>query len=143
MTCLFDTSVLVAALTGRHTHHHRAIPWLSRAIAGEVRMVLSSHSLAETYAVLTRTPPPVRVAPEVAAIQIREVARHGEVIHLDANDYVRLIGECAEKQLRGGAVYDYVIHNAAKKAAADHLLTFNDKHFRRFYPNHSEMVIVP
>jgi predicted nucleic acid-binding protein len=53
---LFDTSVLIAALTGRHVQHAVSIPWLERALAEEVVGLVSTHSLAELYAILTGHP---------------------------------------------------------------------------------------
>jgi predicted nucleic acid-binding protein len=47
---LFDTSILVAALLEDHLD---SLPWLQRAIAKEIQGVVSTHTLAELYAILT------------------------------------------------------------------------------------------
>jgi predicted nucleic acid-binding protein len=52
---LFDTSVLVAALVEAHPMHARALPWLQRAKAGEIAMVVVSHSVAELTLVQIRS----------------------------------------------------------------------------------------
>lgn len=36
--------------------------------------------------------------------------------------------------LSGSLIYDALIAHAAEKAGAEHLLTFNESHFRRVWP---------
>lgn len=62
---LFDTSVLVAALVKPHPAHTRAFPWLKKAKSGELTMIVSSHTLAEIYAVLTTLPVSPRITPDI------------------------------------------------------------------------------
>ena len=60
---LCDTSCLVAAVCGWHEHHTRTVAELDgRARSGD-ELVIASHSLVETYAVLTRLPSPHRLTP--------------------------------------------------------------------------------
>ena len=66
MRTLFDTSVLVAACIEGHPKHERALPWLSKAKAQEFEFVVSSHTLAELYAVLTTLPVKPRISPNVS-----------------------------------------------------------------------------
>lgn len=63
MKVLFDTSVLVAALIVDHPKHSESLPWLLRIKAEEIQGFISTHSLAELYAVLTRLPLPQMIAP--------------------------------------------------------------------------------
>lgn len=56
MKVLFDTSVLVAAMVESHPGHRRALPWLQGAKSGRVTFLVTAHTLAELYAVLTRLP---------------------------------------------------------------------------------------
>jgi hypothetical protein len=46
--------------------HARCLTWLQRAKAGEVECIVVSHTLAETYAVLTTLPVKPRISPLVA-----------------------------------------------------------------------------
>ena len=62
-----DTNVLVAALASWHEHNAAA----AAAVAGGLRLI--SHVAVETYAVLTRLPPPHRVEPDHV---IRFLKRH-------------------------------------------------------------------
>jgi predicted nucleic acid-binding protein len=66
MRTLFDTSVLVAAFIEGHPKHERALPWLSKAKAQEFEFVVSSHTLAALYAVLTTLPVKPRISPNVS-----------------------------------------------------------------------------
>jgi len=60
---LFEISVLVAALVASHPHHSRAFPWLRKANEGEIELLISSHAIAELYAVLSTLPDSPRVTP--------------------------------------------------------------------------------
>ena len=66
MKVFFDTSVLVAALVKLHPMHSQAINWLKRAKSHDLDMIVSSHTLAELYAVLTTLPVSPKVTPEIA-----------------------------------------------------------------------------
>ena len=63
---LFDTSVLVAAIVDGHPKHEKALPWLSKAKAQEIEFIVSSHTLAELYAVLSALPVKPRISPSVS-----------------------------------------------------------------------------
>ena len=56
MKVLLDTSVLVAAVLEMHEAHGRAFTALDRVQQGRDQGVVSAHSLAEVYAILTRVP---------------------------------------------------------------------------------------
>ena len=58
---LCDTSALVAAVSSWHEHHDRTCAEMERRKRGKEELVISAHSLAETYAVLTRLPAPHRL----------------------------------------------------------------------------------
>lgn len=56
MKTLFDTSVIVAGVVESHPMHARCLTWLQRAKSRAIECIVVSHSLAETYAVLTTLP---------------------------------------------------------------------------------------
>ena len=56
MKIFLDTSVLVAAVLEQHGDHARAFAILERVQQGKDEGVVAAHSLAETYAILTRLP---------------------------------------------------------------------------------------
>lgn len=63
---LFDTSCLIAGMVQTHVHHLRATPWLARAAHGEITGLVCTHSLAETYAILTSMPLRPKIQPAAA-----------------------------------------------------------------------------
>jgi predicted nucleic acid-binding protein len=60
---LLDTSVLVAAMVETHPDHEVALPWLQQIKDGTHEGLLSTHALAELYAVLTRLPVRPKISP--------------------------------------------------------------------------------
>ena len=144
MRVLFDTSVLVASLVRSHTMHARAGSWHRKAMRGELEFLVSAHTLAELYSVLTSLPLRPRIQPPVAlALVERNVRKPATVVFLDGQDYADVLGEVARLGLTGGAVYDAVIVHAARKGGADRLLTFNERHFRLAWPEGGDRIVVP
>lgn len=144
MKVLCDTSVLVAALVESHPMHALAFPWLERAKGGEVEVLASTHSVAELYAVLTSLPLRPRISPAVARQLIDEIVEDTvSLIELSVSDYTRVIARMAELGLAGGTVYDALIARAAEKSGVDHLITFNERDFRRVWPDGEKVVTKP
>ena len=82
---------------------------------------------------LTRTPPPNRFSPADAVTLIeRGILSIATVVALSSEEYVELIRHAARDGVSGGQIYDAVIVATARAAGADELLTFNERHFRRF-----------
>ncbi|TAN41592.1 MAG: PIN domain-containing protein [Nitrospirae bacterium] len=129
---LFDTSVLVAALVKPHPAHQRAFAWLKKAKSGPISMVVSSHTLAELYAVLTTLPVSPRITPEAASRLIQQdVFDMAVIAPLSAGDYKAVIKKLKDADLPGGIIYDALICQAAVKSQAELLLTLNGSDFRR------------
>jgi predicted nucleic acid-binding protein len=70
-----DTSVAVPLLIASHEHHAQVAAW-----ARGRTLCLSGHSLAETYAVVTRLPGGARVSAQDAARLIDENFAHPLVV---------------------------------------------------------------
>jgi predicted nucleic acid-binding protein len=120
-----DTSVLVAAFASWHEHHEIAF-----AAIGRIDAVVT-HCLLETYSVLTRLPPPHRMAADVTAEYLeRSFGRHAAIV-LPAGDQRALVSRCASQGLSGGSVYDALI--AATCAHAGLRLLTLDARARRTY----------
>jgi predicted nucleic acid-binding protein len=89
---LLDSSVLIAGMLGLHSDHQRARIWLEKAKNGDIEAIVSAHTLAEVYSVLTRMPRPLQVSTGVALQLIeRNILNYTEVIALTADDYRDLI----------------------------------------------------
>jgi toxin FitB len=105
-----DTSVAVPLLVRSHVAHADA----RRHLAGR-HAVLTTHSLAETYSVLTRLPGDARVAPADAARLID--VNFAEPVMLDEATARDLPAVLAPLGIAGGAVYDALVGLAARRAA--------------------------
>lgn len=144
MLVVFDTSVLVAALVEQHPLHERAFPWVRRMKEQEFEARVTTHTLAELYAVLTRLPVRPRMAPGMARRLVREsVEQVARVEAITPTDYQRVLDDMAELDLSGGVIYDAIVARVARRLAADALLTFNRKDFLRVWPGSDEVVQEP
>ena len=129
-TFTVDTSCMVAAVCTWHERHPDAAAEIERRLERGERLAVAAHALVETYAVLTRLPPPHRHAPADAWTLVRaNFVEQAAIVALNGQDHVKLIGRLAATGLRGGRTYDAVIAACAEKARAKALLTFNPRHF--------------
>jgi len=140
---LYDTSVLVAALLVEHPNHDRAFPELELAKRGEVQGYLSTHTLAELYAVMTRLPQPLKVLPEEAQALITDLIQYLTPVSLLSEEYQSVIARMVKFQLTGGGIFDALIAQAALKVQADCLITLNPKDFTRLGEEVATIVKVP
>ena len=112
-----DTSVVIPYVMQSHPAHLAT----RRQLAGR-QVVLTTHSLAESYSVLTRLPGDARSTPTDAATLL--AANFPESIPPDADVTRRLPDVLAPISIAGGAVYDALVGLAA--AAADIALVTRD-----------------
>jgi predicted nucleic acid-binding protein len=144
MKVLFDTSVLVAAIVESHTRHEAARLWLEQAQAGLVGYVVSAHTLAELFSVLSTLPTSPRPTPALARRLVYEnVERGARVVPLSRRDYSAVLRDMADLGLSGGVVYDALVARAAQKAKVDRLLTLNPGDFRRVWPAGERIIASP
>lgn len=106
-----DTSVLVAGFATWHEAHQSAARALNRGVH------LIAHAAVETYSVLTRLPPPHRVAPAVVHTYLADVA-YADYLTLDARPHRELISYLSVHGITGGATYDALVGCTAKAAGA-------------------------
>src|SRR5919199_1516384 len=127
-----DSSCMVAALLAWHEHHERAAREIERRLDHGEDLVLAAPALVETYAVLTRLPPPHRLSPADtrALLDASFMRDETEVVGLPVGRYLQLLRSAPERQIVGGRTYDAVIAECARLASVQFLLTFNDRHFR-------------
>ncbi len=111
MTALaLDTSAAVAFLLRAHTAHTAVRRYVSGRAAA-----LTTHSLAETYCVLTRLPGDARVAPP-DAVQLLEV-NFSAPLAAPPDELASLPRLLAARGTSGGAAYDALVGLAARAAA--------------------------
>jgi len=128
-----DTSCMIAAVCSWHEHHLRAVEAIEGRRSRRERMVVAAATLVEMYSVLTRLPPPHRLAPEVALTLVdANFVRGVKCVALDAEAYRALLREAPGGGVAGGRTYDAVIARCARQARVRTLLTFNTSHFAPF-----------
>ncbi|PYQ65410.1 MAG: hypothetical protein DMF54_11185 [Acidobacteria bacterium] len=129
---LLDTSCLVAAVCGWHRNHDATRREIERRDAAGEKLVLAAHSMAETYSVLTRLPEPHRLRPDDALALIEANWGRTQLVALAAPDYRDTLRRCRDVGIGGGAVYDALIAECARKARVETLLTWDIEGFERF-----------
>lgn len=144
MKVLLDSSTLIAALLPDHAHHVAAHAWLSQAKSGGFDLIVSSHSLAEVYSVLTRLPRSPMISPaEARQLLTDNIISCAEIVALSRDEYVLLIEDLARQGIAGGLVYDGIIAKAAELSNVDKLVTINDVHFQKVWPAGSVRIVNP
>ncbi|MGD0816522.1 MAG: PIN domain-containing protein [Verrucomicrobiota bacterium] len=131
MKVFCDTNVLVAAFLTNHPQHNAARPVLERIEARTDEGWAATHSLAESYAVLTRLPGASQVPPSVTWQLIFEnIIKNFSLIALSAKEYSKTIEDAASSGIQGGRIYDALLLAAAVKSGVDRIYTFNVTHFQ-------------
>lgn len=137
-----DTSVLLAACVPAHPNYERSIAALEPVVKAGM-LILSAHSLLETYSTLTTLPTRPRITTNEAHSVIRQYAEKARVISLSSTEYLNVIRECAIGGLSGGVVYDALNAAVARKATVKRLLTFNTKDFLRAWLEGQDIIRQP
>jgi len=144
MRVLFDTSVIVAAMVESHPCHEKGLPWLKKAHARKVELIIAAHTLAELYAVLSTLPVRPRISPGIAWHLIhKNIISTAKIISLTPSEYSMAIKDLSEKGLSGGIIYDALIAKTALKAKVDRLVTFNKKDFEKIWTGDKNILYVP
>ena len=143
MRILFDTSALVPALIVNHPQHSVCFAQLKAAESQQIEGLISTHSLAETYSVMTRLPIQPRIAPIQAQGIITDISRFLERISLVSDDYQNAIATMAALTIPGGGIFDALIAQAALKAKVEVILTLNPNHFTRLGDEIASLVQIP
>lgn len=103
---LLDTSAAVPMIVAGHEHHESTFAALQTLSLG-----LAGHAAFETFSVLTRIPPPARLAPAAVDRLLRSNFPHSRF--LSTSGTAELFGSLAEHGIAGGSVYDALVGAAA------------------------------
>jgi predicted nucleic acid-binding protein len=134
---------MVAAVSIWHEHHEPAAREINKRLSRGETVVSAAPALVETFSVLTRFPPPHRLAAAdaIRLLDANFLADDFEVVALGANDYRDLIHGAPKRSIAGGRIYDEVIIACAIAGKVDVILTFNEDHFRPIAPGGVEIVV--
>lgn len=129
MRVVVDANCLIAAALPQHEHHAATLADLNRRRAAGHTFVMAAHAVLEAYAVLTRLPPPHRLAPADAAAVLDRNWAGSETIALTGPETWRLLRQQAAAGHSGARIHDAAITAAARKGKADEILSWNVRHF--------------
>lgn len=135
---LLDTSALIATLHLGHPGHD----WASEQRQRAAEFLISSHTLAEAYKVLT-VHPHIRLPPDTARQLLSKVQEKVDSVSLTETDYAAALARCAAQGLAGAVVFDALVAQAALKAGAEALVTLNPKDFQRLGADVRALVVSP
>jgi len=141
VTIFLDTSALVPVFLADHPHHAASMNLFVRCDPQTASC--ASHSLAEVYATLTRIPAPHRATPDKAVKCLQDIASRFRLISLEGSTYLSVIQNAAASRIIGGTIYDALIAACALEAGADHIYTWNSRHFEQLGPDVASRLLVP
>jgi predicted nucleic acid-binding protein len=139
-----DTNVVVADAVEEHDGHHRAASLIQEAHRRRWTLFISTHGLAEVYAVLTGAPFSRRIAPAEAWLIVQEnILQLFEIQSLSRADYTDVARNCAALGFAEGAIFDALHIHAARKAHCARIYTFDAGDLRRIAPDLRDRIVSP
>lgn len=121
---------MIAAVCAWHEHHAAAASEIETRLNRGERLIVPAPALVETYAVLTRFPPPHRLSPVDAWTLVEaNFVEDCRIVALTENAYLSVLRRLARQAVGGGRTYDAMMAECARGAKAGTLLTFNRRHF--------------
>lgn len=124
-----DSSILVEACLSRSPKFAAA-----DALVNDSESWTSAHALAESYATLSGDSR-LRISPSDAAQMVSDLAEAISVRDLPVEDYRKVIATAPAKGIRGGAVYDALHAQAARRCGCPEVHTLNVSHFQHVAPD--------
>lgn len=141
MRVFLDTSVLVASAREQDRRHEVSLKLLKECDPRQA--FCAAHTLAELYASLTGMRPPNRFQPDQALLVLSQVKAHLQCIPLSAEEVEQTVHRTAALKLSGGIIYDALLMSCARKADAERIYTWNERHFRLVAPDLADRIVTP
>jgi predicted nucleic acid-binding protein len=129
MKRFLDASVLVEACLSQSSRFLRA-----DELVNDRSSITSAHALAESYATLSGDRR-LRITPADAARMINDLADIVALFAFEAKEYRTLIASAPAQGIRGGAIYDALHAETARRAGCEEIHTLNVSHFRHVAPD--------
>ena len=117
MADFVDASVLVAAYDQHDRFHRQAFTLL-----GRIHWSAATHSLAEVFATLSGK---LKVPADDAAAVCEDIKANGNLVDLTTADILAVVKSARARGIRGGGIYDALIIQAAVKAGAKTIWSFD------------------
>jgi predicted nucleic acid-binding protein len=138
---LLDTSVLVAIAQVTHSHHRPSLELWNGL--GQRKTVVSTHTLAETYATLTAMTPSLRLTPQAALLTIDAFLNRLTPVSLSFEEYMETLKRTAALGHTSGMIYDALHLACARKVDAQQIFTWNVRNFRSLAPDLASRITTP
>jgi predicted nucleic acid-binding protein len=121
-------------------HHGAALTALASSVDG----FTSTHAIAETFATLTSGRLEVQLTPaEAAQVIDANIIQRLQVVGLGLSDYRQAMRTSQMVGARGGAIFDMLHLQAARRGSAKRILTINVRHFQVFAPDLKSIISLP
>ena len=118
-----DSSILVAGVHANHPLHAVAAGWLIKNIPLH-ELIVSHHSILETYAVLTRLPGELRLTgPEAKQLLESTIKLNMRVADFSSSSIWECIDSLVNHSALGGHSYDVFIAECQSDDPSEHLET--------------------
>jgi predicted nucleic acid-binding protein len=121
-------------------HHDAAL----KALASSTDGFTSTHAIAETFATLTSGRLEGQLTPDEATEVIdANVIRRLQIVDLGLSDYQQAMRNSRTVGARGGAIFEMLHLQAARRKGAKRILTINVRHFQVFAPDLKSIISSP
>jgi hypothetical protein len=128
-----DSSIIISAVHFNHPLHPVSANWMENNL-DRCDLITAHHCLLEAYAVLTRLPSDLRVAPtEARDILKGSIFEHVQIADFSSNQMWDILESVIGMPAIGGQAYDGFIFEIMKKNQVDGFATFNSSHFEAFH----------
>ena len=141
MAALIDTSVFVAAFWSDHPDHVASIQRCDSLSQSDG--FCAAHSLAEVYSTMTRLPVKPAIPPDQAWLFVQDIVDRFTIVALDSSEYIETIKDLVARGLGRSLIYDALIVRCARKAAVEHIFTWDINDFRRIAPDLTARIQTP
>lgn len=140
MKTYWDSSALLAAVVRDEPHHAQA----NAALASAPDDWTTPHALAECFATLTGGRKSIQLSPADALRVIEgNFLPRLKLLDLGPDDYMTAMRSAQPAGARGGALYDLLHLQAARKLKAQRIYTINVRHFQAFAPDLARHICAP
>jgi predicted nucleic acid-binding protein len=136
-----DTSVLVATAQVSHPRHTSSRELWN--LCAKDSTAVSTHSIAELYSTLSSLPPGLRLAPRDAGVAVEIFLKRLTPVTLSADEYLEALRRTANLGHSGAMIYDALLLACARKVDAQHIYTWNERHFRLVAPDLADRILTP
>jgi predicted nucleic acid-binding protein len=129
-----DSNVLIELVSKAVRRRERTVLTFNSMAADGAEFVITDHALLEAFSVLSRSPVPIGVQPELAERLLKESFGTMLIAPLRPGLAWDTIRHTLAHGFWGGRVYDAAIALATFEAGARVLLTWNTRHFLSIAP---------